>query len=214
MYLRFLKTTVKEALEQTFDGEYPNTRFRNVHCSVEYPIDVQEYPSIWVDYEDSASLAIAGIDHTEFNPDGHGGFVPSTRWRFQGYISLTLVALTSQERDDLYDEVVRVMAFGRQSPATAQFRTYIENNDFIACNFDFDQIEPKGSVAAPGTPWGTDELIYERGLNMEVIGEIVVDDATGALLPLSGVTFTATEVDEGPLVEVPIVGPGGPSDWH
>lgn len=214
MYLRFLKTMVKEALQKTFDSEYPNTRFRNVHTSVEYPIEVQEYPSIWVDYEDSASLAIAGVSHIEYTPDGHGNFLSGTRWRFQGYVSLTLVALTSQERDELYDEVVRVLAFGRQNAATAQFRQYVENNDFIACNFDFDQIEPKGSVAAPGTPWGTDELIYERGLNMEVLGEFVVDDYDGVLVPLSKVLFTAQEVDQGPLVEVPEVNGGTPSEWH
>lgn len=205
---------VKEALEQTFDAEYPNARFRSVHCSIEYPIEKQEYPSIWVDYEDSTSLAVAGVSHTEYFPDGHGNFTTGTRWRFQGYISLTLVALTSQERDELYDELVRVVAFGRQNPATAQFRNFVEDNDFIAANFDFDEIEPKGSVAAPGTPWGTDEIIYERGVNLEVLGEFIVDDHDGVLVPLSKIVVTGQEVIPGPIVETPITGPGGPSDWH
>jgi hypothetical protein len=187
MYLRYLTTAVLEALKVTFDVEYPNVKFRDINISLEYPVKQQNYPGIWVGYEDASPLAIAGIAHREIDPDGK----PYTRWKFAGHVTYTVVAFTSQERDELYDELVRTIAFGAQSTVTSQFRRAIESNDFIGMNFDFDTLQPSGAAAAPGTPWGSDEIIYERTISQQAIGEFVVDPATGALLPLSEIIVTA-----------------------
>jgi hypothetical protein len=191
-YLVPLKTMLVDAIKQTFDQNYPEPDFRGLHVSIEYPIDKMAYPSIWVDFQDTGSLQIAGINHREFSQPGEGGVVRRyTRWRFSGYAQFTVVALTSLQRDRLYDELVRVCAFGRGTDADPvnTFRNVVEDNEFIACNFDFDQIEPTGNSAAPGTPWGSDEIIYERSLNMEVIGEFVSDGTTLNLASLSQVIF-------------------------
>lgn len=183
MYLRHLKTAIVEAVKTTFDTEYLEPDFRNLHCSIEYPIDQSEYPGCWVDYDDAQALRVAGVNHQEIDEDFP--LQPYTRWVFQGMITFTLVALSSHERDRLYDEFIRVLAFGREQPETSQFRDLIESNDFVAMNIDFDQVHVRGSVAAPGTPWGTDEMIYERTLNVEVRGEFIADRKTGELVPLS-----------------------------
>jgi len=187
-YKRYLKTMIVKALRTTFDGEYPNADFRGVNISIEFPVQPDGFPAIWVGYDDDSPLTVAGIGHREMHPDGVGGWRESTRWRFEGYVSLTTIALTSQERDGLYDELVSLIAFGKQSPATQQLRRYIEvDNDLIAANFGFDTIEPRGETAPPGTPWGTDELLYECGMSLRVIGEIVSDDFDGTLVSLSQV---------------------------
>jgi hypothetical protein len=214
-YLARLKTMLVEGIKETFDAQYPVQDFRDVHCSIEWPADKMNYPGIWVDYEDTGKLSIAGVDHKEFGENQDGTFIPFTRWRFSGYASFTITALTSRERDRLYDELVKVFAFGRQDPLRARFRQHVESNDFIAANFDFDEIEPRGNAAAPGTPWGTDEIIYERTINMEVIGEFVSDNTSGNLAPLSKVVLSSVVAlgpDEDPAeVTVPGFGPG---DWH
>lgn len=198
-YLVPLKTLVTTALRSTFGPDYPNPDFASAWVSIEYPVEQQAYPSIWVDYADTANLVRAGVDHLEeqvFAGVGPGGSDITrqyTRWKFTGVISLTVVALTSLERDRLYDEMVRVVAFGPESDATARFRAVIENNDLVATNIDFDTIEAAANAAAPGTPWGTDEIIYERGINLNVIGEFVSDPLTGDLVPLSGFQVSATE---------------------
>lgn len=215
-YLTHLKTMNVEALKQTFAADYPEPDWRGVHVSIEYPVDKMNYPGIWVDYSDMDKLRIAGVDHKEFtDPDTGGQTPPFTRWRFSGYVSYTVTALTSLERDRLYDELVKVFAFGRQDPIRSRFRQYIETNDFIAANMDFDEIEPQGNAAAPGTPWGTDEMIYERTINMEIIGEFISDPLTGELIPLSSVTFTGT-VTLNPDGVPPVIdlGDGAPTDWH
>lgn len=192
MYLVPLKTLLVDAIKQTFDQNYPAEDFRGIHTSIEYPIDKMQYPGIWVDYQDTGSLQIAGINHREYtDPATDGTRRRYTRWRFSGYAQFTVVALTSLQRDRLYDELVRVCAFGRGTDLSPinTFREVIETNEFLACNMDFDQIEPSGNAAAPGTPWGSDEIIYERSLNMEMIGEFISDGESQALVPLSKVVL-------------------------
>lgn len=212
-YLTHVKTMNVEALKATFDATYPEADFQGVHISIEYPIDEMNYPGIWVDYADMDKLRIAGVDHKEHQEPVPGEIHEYTRWKFSGYVSYTVTALTSLERDRLYDELVKVFAFGRQDPVRKRFRDYIETNDFIAANMDFDEIEPQGNSAAPGTPWGTDEIIYERTINMEIIGEFISDPTTSLLVPLSAIEFTGTPVTTDPGAPV---WPEGDlvTDWH
>jgi len=185
MYMRVLKTALVEALRRTFSADYDVPLLRDLHVSLEYPIHEQEYPSIWVTYEDAAPLSIAGVAHVETDTEGRR----YTRWAFQGYATLTIAALSSQELDTIYDEVVRVIAFSRENEYRSTFRNHVEANDLVAMNMDFDTIEPRGFAAAPGTPWGSDEIIYERGMALQIIGEFVSNPFDGDLVPLSKVIF-------------------------
>lgn len=219
MYLVPLKTMLVEAIKLTFDNDYPETDFRDIRCSLEYPLDKQDYPGIWVDYEDTKSLQTAGVDHMERVDIAGSPEQRYRRWEFAGYASFTIVALSSLERDRLFDELVRVIAFGDVLPATYQFRTYVESNDFIACNFDWDQVEVRGNSATPGTPWGTDEIIYEKTINMEVIGEFVSDKISGSLALLSAINVLPADVyftDPAPddTDEDQPSGQGLVTDWH
>lgn len=210
MYLVKTKTMFVEALAETFDQFYPNPDFQKVHVGVEYPVDPQHYPSIWIDYEDTEDLTQAGVAHIEMvDPDTQAIRAPFTRWRFQGYVSITVVAMTSLECDRLYDEVVRVVAFGDEDPTLGRFANYIDRNGFIGMTLNTDRLQPRGAAAAPGTPWSTDEMMYERTLNVELIGEFVPDLATSTLVPLSKISLL-------PEIESPTV-PMDPTEfgiWH
>jgi hypothetical protein len=164
---------VVEALRATFDGTYPEADFASVWASIEFPMEKNSYPGIWVQYEDTDEVAIAGIGHVEEYEDDQGFKHLVTRARFGGIITLTISALTSLERDRLYDELIRTLVFARREPQVSAFRTKIENNDLVAMNIDFDKIRPSGDAAAAGTPWGTDEMIYERSVSLNCLGEFV-----------------------------------------
>ena len=202
-----------EAFKVTFDADYPEAAFRGLPVSLEYPIQPADYPGIWVGYEDTQPLQVVGIGHTEIEVEGTT-VSRYRRWKFAGYATYTISALSSLERDRLYDEVVKVLAFGLGIPAARQFRQYVESNPLIAANFDFDQIETRGEAAMPGTPWGTDEIIYERTLNMEVIGEFVSDAETGLLVALSRIQIDEPDIYYGSQ-EPPAPEPPGalPTDW-
>lgn len=219
MYLTKVKTAAVEALRQVFDADYPEPDFRAPNnISIEYPIEKSGYPGLWVQYEDNAELSVAGVGHVEEVVDEElGTFGQLTRWRFSGTLTITIVALTSLERDRLYDEVVRAFVSSRYNPVLAPFREKIEVNDLVAMNANFDDLQPFGDNAAPGTPWGTDEIIYEKSLSFDLIGEFVSDASTGLLVPLSKVTFMkfveGTEEPDWPTDPGSTTEPPTPDDW-
>jgi hypothetical protein len=231
MYLVPLKGAIVEALRATFDIDYPEVDFRTLKCSIEYPVAQADYPGIWVNYADTSQLVTAGIGHFELLDDEDSGEeIRVTRWRFGGEITLTVVALSSLERDRLYDEVVRTLAFAREEESVSAFRDIVEQNDFIAMNINFDQVQPSGDQAAPGTPWETDEIIYEKSLTVDVIGEFISRPDTRELVYLSKIRaigyaagspeppFTGSPVDD-PLALGNGVTAAGfvaswPTEWH
>jgi hypothetical protein len=192
---------IVDALRTTFDESYPEPDFQNAYVSIEYPINPQAYPSVFVDYEDDDPLVRAGVDHHEtvnIGTDLDPVLVQYTRWLFKGTATFTVVALSSLERDRLFDQMVRVISFGSENPYTNRFRTEIESNDFIAANMDFDTLAVRGNAAAPGTPWGTDEVIYERGVNATIQGEFFINPTTGELILLSAVQIARAQELTGP----------------
>lgn len=209
MYRVVLKTAITEALRAEFitavtpDFRPPNAPF----VSIEYPIDEAHYPGIWVQYADNAELSVAGIGHIEQSVDTVDQEVVSvSRWRFSGAVTLTCAALTSLERDRLYDEVVAIWA-SAQLAHDYPFRATIENNDLVAMNPNFDDLQPFGDQAALGTPWGTDEAIYETSVSFDLIGEYLSRPETRELVPLSKVVFSKYVEGSAPSL-IPIT-PGG-----
>lgn len=187
MYLVELKTALTEATKHAFGDEHPDSDFRNLHISIEYPVDRQAYPSIWIDY-DPTLLRTAGIGHSEDSFVASGGtWDRAFRWRFQGNATLTCVAFTSLQRDRLFDAVVRMIAFSEAADSPTPFRSAIETNAFIGMTVNFDEVEQRGFGAGQGTPWGTDEMIYEATLSIGVQGEFVAT-ADGSLLNLSTIS--------------------------
>lgn len=192
MYLTYLKTTLVEAIKRTFDDEYPVPEFRGIHASIEFPMERQQYPGIWVDFNPVGNIQRAGIAHQEYaDPSGEGHSRLFTRWRFQGEASFTIVAMSSLERDRLHDEMVRVIAFGTEQASTSQFRSYIEDNEFIAVDIDFDEITTRGFASSMGTPWQTDDMIYEVEVAVECFGEFISDGQTQTLLPFNSLEIFA-----------------------
>jgi hypothetical protein len=220
LYLTMLKTAATKGLQRSF-ATTPTLDFQGDNApevSIEYPLAKQQYPSVWVTYDDRDSLQIAGIDHREYVVDDAGAQRDVTRWKFAGTVTLTAVALSSLERDNLYDELVRLFAFSRIEQDATPFRDTIENNDFIGMVVNWDEARPGGDGAAPGTPWGTeDEVIYEKSLSFDVEGEFVSDPATNALVKLSAIKTTGFPVNAdgdqiGP--EQSLTVPYDPSAWH
>ena len=190
-YLRTIKTTAVQAVEKSFQARYPEPDpeggAQDVFVSVEYPVEEAHYPAIWVDYEGS-ELRTVGIAYTEQDSEGN----VYARWRFAGHVVFTIVALSSNERDMLFDQMVALTAFAAQSEFPSVFRTVVEAAPLVASVWSFDTVEERAPANAPGTPWGTMDVIYERGLALQVIGEFVTDPNTAELVNLSEIQVVAT----------------------
>lgn len=193
-YIRTIKTLAVNSVQQTFDINYPEPDpdggQQPSYVSVEFPVEKAHYPGIWVDYEDAMLQAIA-INHIELNAD----MQPLTRWKFQGHTTFTIVSFSSNERDMIYDELIAQIAFAAQSDAPSTFRQYIENNALVNTTWSYDVIESRGNSAGPGTPWGSNEWVYERTFALQVTGDFATDPATGSLVPLKEIIITGTPED-------------------
>lgn len=193
MYVTKVKTLAIEALHAAFDNQYPVPEFRGLHCSLEYPIQKVDFPEVWVRYSDTGPLRQAGVTHTEDTHPETGARVPAyTRFKFTGSWEFVVVALSSVERDRVYDELIATIAFSGFDTLRGRFRSYLESNDLIDLTLRTDEIESTGESAEPGTPWGTDEVVYERTLNIDLLGDFAADPETGVLVPLSKIVVTPT----------------------
>lgn len=188
-FLRVIKAEAQDALTSVFTYLYPeqdgNGGAQRPFVSLSYPVQRAQYPGIWADFEVSL-LQTVGLDHTETDASG----AALTRWRFQGYAVFTVVAINSNECDMIWDELVQMTAFASQSDYPSTFRQTVESNPLVATTWSYDTIDPRGNAAAPGTPWGTDEVIYERGMALKVIGEFTTNPQTQVIVPLREIIVT------------------------
>lgn len=197
-------TVLTKAVSETFDADYPIEEFRGdkLYIGTEYPKDETQFPGIWVDFEPTGELQTAGIGHVEYIADDDNEDLSHAlrRWRFQGYATFTVIALSAFERARLLDELVKVMAFGEMDGARNSFRSTIHDNDYLGMNFDFDQVGVSGKSEMQGTPWGSDDVVYEITVRMECVGEFVSDVQTQGLVRLSAVhvyPYSTAEPDPG-----------------
>lgn len=189
MFLAEVLTVLNEGMKRTFDQDYPVEDFRGLHVSIEYPIEEGDYPALWVGFETQGALSAVGIgtSSTELvttETDDGTRFGEVTNWRFEGEALFTLMTTTSLNRARLMDEVVRAIAFGPFEEGRGGFRNYLLEQDLIRLQMNYDQIDIRGMAETPGTPWGTDDLVYEVTLATDVIGEFA-STAYGSLVPLS-----------------------------
>lgn len=189
-FLRVIRAETQNALQTAFSYLYPEQDTaggtKPPYISLAYPTDRAQYPGVWADFEVSL-LQTVGLDHVE--TDASGNIL--TRWRFQGYSSFTVVALNSNETDMIWDQLVAMTAFAAQSDYPSAFRQAVESNPLVSTTWAYDTIDARGNAAAPGTPWGTDEIVYERGLALKVIGEFVTSPLTQVLVPLREIVVVA-----------------------
>lgn len=208
-----LKTAVTKAVQAGFaavadpDFSGPNAPL----VSIEFPVEQSAYPGVWVQYADNAEISVAGIGHVE-STVVDGQLAQCSRWKFSGSVTLTLVALTSWQLDRLFDTFVKIFISSKFNPALAVFRDQIESNQFIGMNANFDDLQPFGDSASKGTPWGTDEVVYETSASFDVIGEFFPDIHTRSLLPLSKVEFV-TWLDGTPPPSDPAEQPLNAGNW-
>lgn len=191
MYLKEVKSVLTQGLKTVFGVNYPIVDFQNLFVTIEYPALEQNYPGIWVGFEPTGNLEKGSINSYlgyAIYDDNNQPDVYS-RWRGNGYATFTLGALTSLQRDRLFDELVRVIAFNQESPVLS-FRGFVENNSLVSMNLNFDAIAIRGMTENPGTPWGTSEIIYEATLAVESVIEFA-SDQQGTIVDLTAIDLTA-----------------------
>ena len=210
-----VKRAVMNALREALSGTALNHLVNGAEVTVdmEYPIEKEHYPGIWVQFSFN-EITQAGIGHepllrtvvspaTSTTPEVIN-WEPIREFAFKGRVTLTIVALTSLERDRIADAVITMLAFSRipesvitqASKDTKQFRQLIEslaNNPYVSLTINHDQIIPGGQAMTTGVPWDEEIPGYEDTYSFDILGQ------TNIVFKNDG-TYSLANVAENPVM--------------
>lgn len=212
-----VKRAIMNALREALTGSTLNRLINGspVTVDMEYPIQVESYPGIWVQFSFN-EITQAGIGHeplfknvlaeaTETTPE-EVNWEPMREFQFKGRVTLTIVALTSLERDRLADAVVTMLAFSRPpnitltdpSQDTRQFRQFISSlaeNPYVSISVNHDQIMPGGQAMTTGVPWDEEIPGYEDSYSFDILGQTNIVFRHDGTYSLRNVVDTPVMVD-------------------
>jgi hypothetical protein len=187
-------------LHPQYDSDSP---LREIAVHANYPVAEVDYPGIWVNYSMQGDLKNVGIGHVESVIDEEGGLHEVGRWHFGGMVEFTIAGMSNLERALLIDAFTRVLAIGRiDKNPEGELRRHIEESDLIGQSVTWDSFTVGAFAESQGTPWGTDDVIYEATVSLTTSGEVVVDPDTGSLVRLGSI-LTDVVVDGTASMPVP-----------
>ena len=183
---------------------------------MEYPMVPEKYPGIWVQFSFS-QIQNSGVgmellhknvlaEATDDTPE-EVNWEPIREFYFKGRATLTVVALTSLERDRIADGIITMLAFSRPPESvitkavedTKQFRQLIAaiaHNPYISMTLNHDMIYPGGQAMTTGVPWQADLPSYEDTYSFDIEGQTNIRY-------LHDGTYTLHRVDYFPEMVVP-----------
>jgi hypothetical protein len=211
-----VKRAVIGALRESLTGTTLNglVNASKITVDMEYPMVPEKYPGIWVQFSFS-QIQNSGVGMellykhilTEAVVDAFGEVTtpeavvwePIREFYFKGRCTLTVVALTSLERDRIADGVIAMLAFSRPpeyvitkaSEDTKQFRQLIQslaNNPYIAMTLNHDTLLPGGQAMTTGVPWQADLPSYEDSYSFDLEGQANIRFAHDGTYTLHAIT--------------------------
>lgn len=210
MFVADTITAWVEAFEALFhDPTYPAPAspglpdLRDIPVLTDYPQEEINYPGLWVNFTMQGDVKNVGIGHVEYETDDDGTH-EVYRWHYGGFVEITIGAMSNLERALLLDEVTKAIAVARvDKNREGALRAHVERNDLIGMTVTWESITISGFGEAQGTPWGTDDIIYEATITLTMIGEVVLNPLTGTLVPLTAVSFDPQVDTEGLVLPTP-----------
>lgn len=184
------KLTMVEALRAVFDAEFelePDSKPFPRRIDIEYVEEAEDWPFILVQTR-LQNLAWTGLNPDEYFIDDTGTARRFRHGIFDGFLDLSIYALTSEERDRMSDTLIMLFLAGRLRPVTKDFFDRLATGELIGLTGMEGSIEPLGDAVSQGTPWANELMTYEASIRVGVVGEFYMDQYTSELLRLSEIT--------------------------
>ncbi len=166
-FIESVKRAVVLGLREVFDSEHPDPEVRGIRIDMEYPQTKAEYPAIWVQFS-LRRLGASGLGNPIFVDDQDR---PYSLWSFDGTVSLTVVALTSRERDRISDAIIQTFAFGQMTGPTSEFLEHVREDPNVSFMVNQDELTGLGQSVTAGVPWNEDLYGYEDGYSFDITGQ-------------------------------------------
>jgi hypothetical protein len=196
VYKRVVKLAVVEALRTTFDAAFDH-ELAPRRIDIEYPEDSSDWPALLVQWR-GTEPAWVGIDPDIEYDLGDGNVRSAREISFTGDVEIMVLALTSGERDRLWDNVMEMITMGRKRENTRRFFDVIESHEYVHIQVIESRVADLGESAGVGTPWGSDEIAYEASLRFSVIGQCWADAYSEEMLKLEAINvYEAADAPEG-----------------
>ena len=190
MFITASKLAMVEALREVFDSEWPPALgIKPKAIDIEYAERSEQWPFVLVQFN-PGNISWTGINPDEFTPVTGIPNVDWSRYRqgmFDGNFQFTILALSSGERDRLLDAMMELFMFGRLNPFAEEVFTTLEDHDLIGITLNEATMESVAASVGVGTPWETEELIYEASFSLSCFGTFYADAYNQQLVALDDV---------------------------
>lgn len=181
-----VKRGVVMALRETINGSTHSDQ-GDIRIDMEYPSREESYPSIWVQFS-LTKLVSAGMGHEYWTDEGL-----VREWMYEGRVNLSLLFLSSIERDQMADALITLFAFSRPTSSLSTqgvevqraggleysaFFSSLAENPYLSMTLNSSELRPGGQSVNIGTPWDADTIVYDDSYSFELRGEFetVIDD--------------------------------------
>lgn len=197
MFITAAKVSIVEALRSVwFEDQETNTYRSDLkdfdrpyprRISIEYSEEAEDWPFVLVQVRPTV------ITWTGITPDEivNAGTEDSPTWkrirqgRFEASCMLQIMALTSAERDRIWDNLILLIMMGRTRSLTRSFYSVIETNDLVGITINEASVRPIGDTISVGTPWDPEMLSYEATIEFDMTGVFYADEFNEDLVALT-----------------------------
>jgi len=189
MLITAVKIAVVEALVAGFNAINPAPSGRQVgipssntldltpnSVTIEYPKEMAHWPAVFVQFRPSKTQWSGLYPDSYTLPSGQYIYnAPAAQMDrtgyFEGSIDLQILALTSEERDQLWDTLYNLVLMNPGNPGSYAFYQSLVNNNLIGMTILQGTVQTLGDTVAPGTPWSPEELSYEASVRIQCVGD-------------------------------------------
>lgn len=172
-FIEAVKRTVVSGLRDSLTGTTLSESNSRVHIDLEYPYEKQHYPGVWVQFSFS-SLNDMGVGHRIDETEK----TYTREWEFSGRVTLTILALSSLDRDRISDWIVSTYAFsslpGEQEVLEESLNTpllkALNESPYVRLSLKSGSLTPAGQSTSVGVPWDPDQLVYGDAFSFDIYG--------------------------------------------
>lgn len=173
-----VKRSVITALQKALDDQYldPSGVVQRVvgNIEMEYPLEEVKYPGIWVEFS-FTEIRRAGIAEMHYREETTETGEPYARRAmtgfFKGTVTLTIVALSSVERDKIADAISNFYLFADVDELSDRFFDSMETDEYIRIIANKDKLTPRGQSTSVGAPWDPNKVVYQDGYSFDIQGQ-------------------------------------------
>lgn len=157
------------------------------NVTMEYPMIKDAWPAMWVGFSVRKIQATGINEDTIYTPNENKEQDNFYRlWSFEGTATVTILALSSLERDRLSDSFIRMFAFRELHRSRGIFWDHLDDQEYVYIYANKGELKPGGQSEGPGIapPWDSTQLGYTDNYSFDIGGQFASNTYTGKLVKL------------------------------